>query len=798
MSRKKLVVLLLLLSASASIALGVTPPKADSVAMANLKRVAATIKEVPNIGSSTIVPTPAVPEGYTTTYISSDCLPVVSRSGKITSPLTDTKVHLYYVLKDANGNRCDIPSIAVNIPGKYKAAAGVNTKPFVVPALREWLGDQGEFIPSKKMVLVVDPAHKMALDQTAQTFAADYAAMFGKKMAIRYGSPKKGSIFLTLSNADTTLGNEGYTLDIKDAVTIKAATALGCFWGTRTVLQLLEQSNSIPKGLARDYPKYERRGFMLDVGRKFFTIDFLRQYVKFMAYYKLNEFQIHLNDNGFKKFFNNSWDSTYSAFRLESTTFPGLTSKDGYYTKKEFKELQALAMQYGVNIVPEIDAPAHTLAFTHFMPEIGSKQFGMDHLDLDNPKTYEFLDALFKEYLGGPSPVFTGKEVHIGTDEYSNKVAEKFRAFTDRYIRYVESFGKRARVWGALTHAKGTTSVKSENVIMDAWYNGYADPADMINQGYDLISIPDGLVYIVPAAGYYYDYLNNKWLYENWEPIQIGDDIFPYGHPHILGGKFAVWNDHVGNGISEKDVHHRVLASMKVLGQKMWAGNSNEIDFSTFTDKAALLSEAPGVNMEGKVKAKGDLALSYTFDSKRITDKSGNDFNAKAEKGITIVKDGAIKCSSIGAGSTIKLPIAEVGYGYTVSFKIKRSEAANGTILFQSPNAIFWLSEGKSGKLGFSRDGYTYTFSYSAPVNQWNTVTIEGDSKGTSLFVDGKLIERLEGKKLEFNGGKDKMACIQTLVFPLKTIGAKQNKETFLIDNLKVYTKTLSEAEINR
>ena len=70
-----------------------------------------------------------------------------------------------------------------------------------------------------------------------------------------------------------------------------------------------------------------------------------------------------------------------------------------------------------------------------------------------------------KEYLEGENPVFRGPRVHIGTDEYSNKkkdVVEKFRAFTDHYIRYVESFGKQACVWGALTHAKGDTPVKSE------------------------------------------------------------------------------------------------------------------------------------------------------------------------------------------------------------------------------------------------------------------------------------------------------------------------------------------------
>ena len=57
----------------------------------------------------------------------------------------------------------------------------------------------------------------------------------------------------------------------------------------------------------------------------------------------------------------------------------------------------------------------------------------MDHLDLFNPETYPFFDALFKEYLSGDNPVFRGKRVHVGTDEYSNRdtaVVEKFRGWS--------------------------------------------------------------------------------------------------------------------------------------------------------------------------------------------------------------------------------------------------------------------------------------------------------------------------------------------------------------------------------
>lgn len=81
---------------------------------------------------------------------------------------------------------------------------------------------------------------------------------------------------------------------------------------------------------------------MLDVARKFFTMDYLKQYVKILSFYKMNEFQIHLNDNGFPQFFGDDWNRTYAAFRLGKRTLSGLTAKDGSYSKQEFIDLQRM------------------------------------------------------------------------------------------------------------------------------------------------------------------------------------------------------------------------------------------------------------------------------------------------------------------------------------------------------------------------------------------------------------------------------------------------------------------------
>lgn len=629
--------------------------------------------------------------------------------------------------------------------------AQVNEKPFVIPELREWKGGKGNFTPSEGLRIVY-PEKEEALKKVAIQFSKDYSAMFNTTPEVVAGKGKKGDIVLSIKK-DKKLDKEGYNIKIGDKVEVYAPTKEGVFWATRTLLQIAEQNSgqSLPQGVIRDYPDYALRGFMLDCGRKYIPMHFVREYVKFMSYYKMNTLQIHLNDNAFKQYFNHDWNKTPAAFRLESEYFPGLTARDGYYTKQEFRDLQILADSLGVEIIPEIDAPAHSLAFSHYRAELGSKEYGMDHLDLFNPATYTFLDSLYDEYLGGDNPVFMGKRVHIGTDEYSNRkkdVVEKFRSFTDHYIKLVESYGKQACVWGALTHAKGDTPVKSENVLMHAWYNGYADPTEMIKQGYDLVSIPDGYLYIVPAAGYYYDFLNCKMLYENWTPAQIGNQKFEEKHPQIKGGMFAVWNDHAGNGISTKDIHYRVYPAMQTLSVKMWTGAKPATPFDEFNKARLSLSDAPGLKIAGRFKGgERDILKLATLKPGTITD------------------------------------IEEIGFAYTVSFDITAANEALGTELFRSRDAVFYLKDPVSGMMGFARDGYFNKFNFQLYPGEKATIAISGDQHTTSLYVNGKLVEKLERQTLYFNkDGKDKMYYVPTLVFPLAKAGTFKSK----ITNFKV------------
>ena len=636
-----------------------------------------------------------------------------------------------------------------------------NPCPQVIPALQQWKGAKGTLALPAQGSIVINPQDEATLGQTASILVEDLKELMGWEYTITTGKAKKNAIYLSLSQPDEQLGNEGYVLAINNKVSIEAPTAQGVFWGTRTLLQMLyRQEATLAKGTTRDWPEFPSRGFMLDVGRKFFTLDYLKQQIKVMSFYKMNEFQIHLNDNGFPQFFDNDWNKTYAAFRLESERFPGLTSKDGSYTKKEFTELQRMGMAYGVNVIPEIDIPAHSLAFTHYKPEIGTQEYGMDHLDLYKEETYKFVDALLDEYMCGEEPVFIGPDVHIGTDEYNKKEAEQYRYFTDRYLKYVASYGKTPRMWGGLKWLPGKTPVQAEGVTVNAWSFDWVDPEISIKEGYKLINTCDTYLYIVPGAGYYREFLDHQWLYETWTPWKMNrNQTLPVGTPGVLGGMFAVWNDQCGNGISEQDVHYRSFPAVQVMAERLWKGdNKDVVPFADFEALCKAMPEAPGINLLGRIDKETILAEALTL--------TGND--------------------------SIETALKEVGYPYTVSFSICPDEKQNiSGVLFKGPHSTVYANWENTGRIAFTRDGYEFDFgSFILPVGKWTDITIKGDWKGTSLYVNGKLQERLEGRKKRVYNPKynrlESMPIQETLVFPLQNIGDPINGFKGQLKNVKV------------
>lgn len=642
-----------------------------------------------------------------------------------------------------------------------------NLKPFVVPELTQWQGGEGQMQPSGQIV-VASPA----LRSMAQTFCHDYTLLTGRQMSIATGNKAKaGDIVLRLKK-DKALGSEGYRMAIGTTCDITAATPKALYWGLQTVLQLSEQQPSLPCGSTVDKPQYAIRGFMLDVGRKFVPMPYIKKLARIMAYYKMNTLQLHLNDNGFKQYFDDNWMQTPSAFRLECDTYPGLAAKDGHYTKAEFRTLVKEAAAQFVDIIPEIDAPGHVLAFTQYKPSLASEKYGMDHFDIFNPEVYTFMDNLFKEYLSGKDPVFAGKYVHIGTDEYSNatqELKEKFRAYTDRYLALIESYSKSPMVWGALSHADGTTSVRQKGVTMGLWSNDMADPVEMKRQGWKMISMTDWQTYIVPIADYYHDYLPLDNLYNTWTPRVFRNVTLEENDPCIVGGMFALWNDIYGNGITVADMHDRIFPVLQVIADKTWTAALTTLPFDLFEQKKGLLSEAPGVNEMGRTKAPMSL-------------------------------------NEVKAGHNLGLPVSEVGFGHRITFTVDCKAEAKGTVLFYGPQSTFFLADPVTGRLGYQREDYLDTFNYTLPTEGEVELTIETTPAATTLYVNGVKRETLAEQRLyvidKEKSRYDKMPNVKTLphvwqpttsmrylralFFPLQKAGAfKSNVKHLNVESFK-------------
>ncbi|TQR44998.1 discoidin domain-containing protein [Paenibacillus popilliae] len=722
--------------------------------------------------------TAGVPEGYSVSVFGSDRVPVIDRDGNIRTPLVDAKVNLMIQVEDQNSPDRKLLSgnIPVIVPGLHKQTSDRNPEPEVIPSLREWYGDSGNFKLKKSSRIVVNPKDESLLRKAAELTSADVLDLTGYQLTVVSGTPKSGDLYLSIDPSLSWLGDEGNVFKVGEYVSITSSSDKGAFFGTRTALQIIKQNKdlTIPRGEARDYPKYEKRGLMIDVARKFFTVDFLRDYVKLLSWYKMNMFQIHLNDDVGEPFA----DGTRAAYRLESTTYPGLASASGHYTKQEFKDLQLMGMDYGINIIPEIDTPGHSRAFTTYNPALGDDS----HLDISKPETVKFIKNLFNEYIDGSDPTFVGPEVHIGTDEYWGPDIERYRWYMDTLVKHINSKGKHPHMWGGLTQYTGTTPI-SNDATMDIWYEPYGAPQQAVDLGYDVINSQNVYMYIVPTL--YGNYLNSQFLYDEWEPNKWENTSLPLGHPRVKGGMFSMWNDvSEANGLSMDDAHIRLLPGIQVVAEKLWTGTRDDKSFAQFNNRTKVIGDAPNADRSHKITVNNpdNLVMQYMFE-KGFKDGSGNGFDGKAVN-VDITEGKYEQGAHFNGGkSYIETPVNAIGFGWTASMWIKPDkDNPDDAVLMESPVGTLKLKQGNTGKLGFSKEHYDSTFNYVVPEDKWTHILLKGDDKGVSLFVNiDEYVERLEMQYPKMN----------TLVLPTLRIGSETNAFKGMLDNVVIYNKAI-------
>lgn len=811
------------------------------------KEVLDTVKGLDTITADmTEVPLPQVPEGYEIHVIGSEYPQVITDDGKISAynmyDYKSMEIMLQVVNKE---DETDVAKKAfqVAVPKKtqkhvdlFPEVENQNAEPKVIPSIQEWYGYDGEFKLTKNSRIIVKDGANLGADKIAKQFQEDMKEITGMELAIVSGQESDADDILIESEVEDTytLGDEGYLLQADDdGIHIIGNGYNGCLYGAMTLEQVFytqKDEFKFPKGIARDFSKYAVRGVMIDIARTPYRMDALEDIVKALAFYKINEVQFHLNDNRHvpgnadrDKY--EHWENVEGMFRLESDTFPSLKTtekKNDYYnevfggspqyTKEEYKNLQNLAMDYGINPISEIDAPGHSLLFTKYVrnhldeaqkavPEIkGNINADKDWelLAMTGEKkdsAFAFMDALFDEYL--EEDVFLGDTVNIGADEYWN-INDQERPGVQEYIRKmadnVKDHDKKVRMWGSTSQFfKNQDQAKAYNDIeIDFWSNSWENAANRIEQGYKVVNVDSFHLYGNPGRDKR-DVVNVEHVFNNWDPTVMTGSKVSKSEPNLLGAKTALWADIADMGVTERDNFERIMRQAAVLSEKTWGGTDETQTFEEYSFKYDRLQQGPGVSLGADVDSETGLVLDYDFANVKegkVYDASGNGYNGNISDA-KIKEEAGTAWLQLNGDTEVQTELRSMDYPYTVQFELRLAKEGNGdgeTYIFDGRDGR--LSINDKGNLQINRSYFTQDFGYQIPTDKPVQMTIVGTQQVTKLYIDGKLEKTLLRTT---NSETDYEHLLSTFVFPLSSIGKGIEGE---LANLKVYNKALSPEKI--
>lgn len=439
-------------------------------------------------------------------------------------------------------------------------------------------------------------------------------------------------------------GEEAYTIAVDaDGVTLRATTAHGLYDATRSLKQLLgpwsgsatvvSRSWTVPALSLKDSPRYSYRGLMLDPARSFITVPEVLDTIETMADYKLNELHLHLSDDqGWRIAITNEGRAegdTIDYTRLaevsgatavgptRATTLPGVT---GYYTQDDFRTIVAAAAAHHIEVVPEIDAPAHTNAALHALPELNSSgsfpaadpltgttpvntttSVGESSLDAANEASYTYIRHVVNQ-IAAMNP--EGRLLHLGGDESFSTTAQAYRTFMDRALTDVASTTNSSGrpltpvVW----NEAASRSTLPQGTYVQVWRSH--DAAAVARH----VADGGGKVIVSLAQHTYFpqrptaDVFGATWAcggpcgmsaFYDYDPATVA------GVPEagVAGVEGAVWNEHLrGLPTTQYMVYPRLLALAEVAWspQEAREGGLRDLE-SRIADQGAALSTS-GVN----------------------------------------------------------------------------------------------------------------------------------------------------------------------------------------------------------
>ena len=389
----------------------------------------------------------------------------------------------------------------------------------------------------------------------------------------------------------TKLKPEEYKITIdKNLLTIHYSDYGGKFYSIISLIQLLNYYKSnLPLGTIQDRPTLNWRGMHLDCARQFYTIDEIKRLLDYMSFFKLNRFHWHLTDN--------------EAWRVELECYPNLTKvgafrgyneaippfygtgydkNGGYYSRADVKELIEYAKLRNIEIMPEIDLPAHSWTLLQIMPELRDSSTNMIAEDVGNypnntinpalEETHIFLKKILEEL----SDIFSFNIIHVGVDERpkeswegSPKVIEymknnniaSYDELQDDYMNNIITILKKSN---KLTAAWNEAALTPHNDIGSSGSAGKIDKSCIIfaweHPDVGLMSARKGFKTVLcPGQTTYFDMAYNNSTYErgicwaatievkevfDWKPV---DGYSSNDLENILGIQAQLWSETITN-----------------------------------------------------------------------------------------------------------------------------------------------------------------------------------------------------------------------------------------------------------
>lgn len=444
-----------------------------------------------------------------------------------------------------------------------------------------------------KTFLITEKTKVVADSSSGLTEVASYLAenLIKGLQLNQVSKAEDGAILLTLKGGASSLGDEGYELQIdENQIKIIANKPAGIFHGIQTLRQIIADKDEknpgneweVATGAITDYPEYAWRGAMLDVARHFFSVQDVKRYIDLLSYYKINILHLHLSDD--------------QGWRIEIKSWPNLTAiggqsqvgggKGGFYTQEEYKEIVAYAQSRYITIVPEIDLPGHINAALVSYPELlpgppikleGEKprpvagqphtgiEVGFSTLSMKKESTFKFVNDVIREIASiTPGPYF-----HVGGDEAQVTKKEDYIAFINRFKEIVNANGKIMIGWEEIAQADLDTTA-----IAQFWHS--SDYTKMAaEKGAKIIFSPSTKVYLdmqydsTSRIGLHWAaYIEVDSSYQ-WDPAKLVPGI---GREQIMGVEAPLWTETV---VTMDDIEYLVFPRLPGIAEIGWTSSSS-------------------------------------------------------------------------------------------------------------------------------------------------------------------------------------------------------------------------------